>query len=596
MSRYDHNAVQAGQVVSLLRALALLAAGLFAAPAAFAVDSGDIVVVSVRGEVHVTMQGAQRKVRSGVVLELPATVRTGRDGGIELRQGGTTVSVAPETQLEFPAVEKPGAPVDRIVQPRGNAFYNIGKREGRKLRVETPYLVGVIKGTQFNVAAQEDSTTISLFEGLLEIRAADDSAVVDLKAGEIASRRRGDKIINVLKMEAGKAPPSGARQQNNGQPRVIELVAAPDARATDNELRSAVADLRADAAIVAGEGNSSVGTATSLNVGGALDHDANASISAPSAAVVDPGSQNAIDVGPATTDVGTSVVAGVDAGGVTADVAANAGVNVGPAAVDVGVVAGAGLGAGGASVDISHGTQVDAGSVSVGIDNNISVEAGPGGASVDISHGTQVDAGPVSVGIDNNISVDAGAGGASVDISHGTQVDAGPISAGLDTVAGVDVGTGGIAVDVSTDTVVDAGPVTADIGTDTSLGLSTGGVTANLGTDTAIDAGPISADAGTDTAVDLGAGTVDAGVTTEVVAGPVAVPVGVDTSVNISTGAVDLGVTVGGLDLGLGVDLGLGNDDTETESSAPPATEPGNTPIIDVGGLLDGLLRRPGRR
>ena len=96
------------------------------------------------------------------------------------------------------------------MQPRGNAFYNIGKREGRKLRVETPYLVGVVKGTQFNVAAQDDSTTISLFEGLLEIRASDDSAVVDIKAGEIASRRRGDKGIGVMKMDSGKAPPPRA--------------------------------------------------------------------------------------------------------------------------------------------------------------------------------------------------------------------------------------------------------------------------------------------------------------------------------------------------------------------------------------------------
>ena len=93
------------------------------------------------------------------------------------------------------------------MQPRGNAFYDIGKREGRKLRVETPYLVGVVKGTQFNVAAQDDSTTISLFEGLLEVRASDDSDVVDLKAGEIATRKRGDKSISVMKMDAGKAPP-----------------------------------------------------------------------------------------------------------------------------------------------------------------------------------------------------------------------------------------------------------------------------------------------------------------------------------------------------------------------------------------------------
>ena len=139
-------------VVRFISTVLLACASLLAAPAAYALDSGDIVVVSSKGEVHITMNGAERNVRAGGVLELPASVRTGRDGNVELRQGATTVSVGPETLLEFPALEKRGAPIDRIVQPRGNAFYNIGKREGRKLRVETPYLVGVIKGTQFNVA------------------------------------------------------------------------------------------------------------------------------------------------------------------------------------------------------------------------------------------------------------------------------------------------------------------------------------------------------------------------------------------------------------------------------------------------------------
>ena len=108
--------------------------------------------------------------------------------------------------LEFPALEKRGAPIDRIVQPSGNVFYNIGKREGRKLRIETPYLVGVVKGTQFNVAAQDETTTISLFEGLLEVHAADESGVVDLRAGEIASRQREDKGVNVLKMDGPRRP------------------------------------------------------------------------------------------------------------------------------------------------------------------------------------------------------------------------------------------------------------------------------------------------------------------------------------------------------------------------------------------------------
>src|SRR5688572_3179485 len=211
MSCHNENAFPVNPLVRLLSTLSVAAALLFAAPAN-ALDTGDIVVASMKGEVHYLSNGAERALRVGGVLELPASVRTGRDGAIVLRQGATSVDVGPETQLEFPALEKRGAPVDRIVQPRGNAFYDIGKREGRKLRVETPYLVGVIKGTQFNVAAQEDSTTISLFEGRLEVLGGDGSAI-DLRAGEIASRRRGDKSISVIKMNE-KAPAAAPVSRN----------------------------------------------------------------------------------------------------------------------------------------------------------------------------------------------------------------------------------------------------------------------------------------------------------------------------------------------------------------------------------------------
>src|SRR5688572_14739290 len=223
MSCNNHNAVVMNPLVRLLTALSLTFAALCASPAAFALDTGDIVVTSLKGEVHVTINGAAREMKAGGVLETPASIRTGRDGSIELKQGATTVSVGPDTLLEFPALEKRGGAIDRVVQPRGNAFYSIGKREGRKLRVETPYLVGVVKGTQFNVAAQDDATTISLFEGRLEVRASDDSDVVDLNAGEIASRKRGDKSISVLIMDGGKAPPTGPRapagsSSGNGTP------------------------------------------------------------------------------------------------------------------------------------------------------------------------------------------------------------------------------------------------------------------------------------------------------------------------------------------------------------------------------------------
>src|ERR1044072_7505209 len=158
-ANHNHPAVRSvkGALLALFLALALCLAR-----TASALDTGDIVVASIKGEVHIAVRGADTTLRVGSVLQLPAAVRTGRSGAVELRQGATSISVGPETLLEFPALEKPGGSIDRIVQSKGTSFYNVGKRNGRKLRIETPFLVGVVKGTQFSVGATGNATTISL--------------------------------------------------------------------------------------------------------------------------------------------------------------------------------------------------------------------------------------------------------------------------------------------------------------------------------------------------------------------------------------------------------------------------------------------------
>ena len=307
MTRNNHNEFSMAHVVRYSLAIMLACVALCASPAARALDTGDIVVVSVKGEVHVAMKGTERAVRAGTVLELPATVRTGRDGAIDLKQGATSVSVGPDTLLEFPALEEAGGPIDRIVQPRGNAFYSIGKRAGRKLRVETPYLVGVVKGTQFNVAAQDETTTISLFEGLLEVHAADESGVVDLRAGEIASRQREDTGVSVLKMGGDKAPAILPRQpagsgSNDGAPKPTPGHGTPRHQDRDTVLvgRSAAApESGTTAGVPAGPPSTETGVSANVDLG--LDPDSdktrftvtNGSSSHPVEVTV--GSENAAD-------------------------------------------------------------------------------------------------------------------------------------------------------------------------------------------------------------------------------------------------------------------------------------------------------------
>ena len=422
-------------VVSHLLALLLAGTALFGSPAALAVDSGDIVVVSTKGEVHITMGGAERSVRAGGVLELPASLRTGRDGTIELRQGATTVSVAPDTVLEFPALEKRGAPIDRIVQPRGNAFYDIGKREGRKLRVETPYLVGVIKGTQFNVAAQDDATTISLFEGLLEVRATDDSDVVDLKAGEIASRQRGDKSISILKMDVGKAPATGARVSpaSNDVPdggasdSAVPRVTPPDERDESLLVDHTPIDVREDVDL-----NTDVRNGGSAVDAGPASIDLGVAAIDVAAGTVDV--NTAVDVAAGTVDVNTAVA--VDAGPVTIDLDTQTAVDLGAGAVDV--TANTGIDAGPVSTDVSVGATVDLASPSV--DTAIDVGLATPVVDVDLGATAVVDvaAGTIDLGLD--------AAGAELDL--GVSV--------ADTVDAVDSVTDSV-TDTVTDTVTDVG-------------------------------------------------------------------------------------------------------------------------------------------
>ena len=438
-------------------ALLAVCVALFVSPA-FAVDSGDIVVASSKGEVHITMNGAERKVRAGGALELPATVRTGRDGSVELRQGATTVSIGPETLLEFPALEKRGAPVDRIVQPRGNAFYDIGKREGRKLRVETPYLVGVIKGTQFNVAAQEGSTTISLFEGRLEVRAADDSDVVDLKAGEIASLKRGDKSISVLKMDAGKAPTnSRPAARNDGSkdvspnpaPRITPSGDAGDLSQVGSGPISVRTDIDVNTDVRSGESQLGAGSTAVVSVADTVDATANAAVNV-SPAGADVVTSVGVDAGAAAVDVG--VAATLDAAAGTVDVATSTSVDAGVVSADVGTSAAVDLGAG--TVDAGASTSIDAGSIATSVAADTAVDLSAG--AVDAGLGVGVSAPAVDVSVGTDVAIDAAAGTVDVGLDvAGTSVDVGVDT--TDTVETVTENVTETVTDVVTDTVDTAG-------------------------------------------------------------------------------------------------------------------------------------------
>ena len=424
-----------------------LAAALFAcvtlsANAGTTASRRDIVVVTVQGSVTATMAGMTVPLSGGAILQLPATVRTGADGAVELRQGTSTFAAAGNTELEIPQSAAEDGLIERIIQIRGNAFYNIGKRTGTRLRVEAPYLVAVIKGTQFNVAAQDDSTTIALFEGHLEVRASDDSDVVDLEAGEIAIRRRDDVSISVLRLNAARDtarrnPELAARQQN--EPSTTDAMTA---RNTETTRPGVDATIRTDSATPIDGG-----TAIPTERGGIVEAlpDTEATLVTAKAAV---------DLGSTDDIAAPSVDSKVE-------------VNVADTRIDVGAGAAVDLTAG--TVDTGIGAEVAAGEVAA-VDTSVAAAVDVPAGAVDVAVDATVAAGDV-------VAVDVGTT-AAVDVAAGT------VDAGLDTsVASTDVGAA-VGIDAG------AGTVSADVGVgpvDVGLDVGTGGVELDLGLGAADD-------------------------------------------------------------------------------------------------------------
>jgi hypothetical protein len=532
-------------------------------PSARLDDATRVSVTAVAGNVAVTMAGAAVEVQPESTVSLPARVVTGSDGMLGLTQAGTNITVAGDTDVEIPAEAVDGNLVARLVQHRGNVFYDVAHRDVGKLRVETPYLVAVIKGTQFNVAVQDDSTTISLFEGQLEIRTPDESDVIQLNAGEIAIRSRIDDTIRVVGMNEER----------------VEAPRAAAGRVRDNAVAAVQADTAPAVVRVARDGAR-----------------ANSSAAAPVAAsVVTP---RAVDLAKDTAPgehPPVQIASGLDLGWNRTDVeTTRATVDLGAANVGVDVARnGAGLEAGvAASVDlgiagVAAGVDLGAGALDLGVNAG----AGVGGITADVGLGANVDlgAGTAAVSLDSGLNV----GGAFVaDVGLGTALDLGTGMAAVSLDAGLDVG-GAVAADVGLSAPLDLGAGAGSVALDT--GVTLGGLTADTGLGAGVDLGGGSVDVGLDTGIELGGAPV--------------VDVGLDTSVDLSGGTAGLAADLGvasvdvGLDAGGGLDLGVdlgAADDVVAPVTAPivPVVETILAPVLGGGsgggGLLGGLLgRRP---
>jgi hypothetical protein len=496
---------------------------------------GDLTVVESSGAVKIKLANRWQMPETGMIVSLPATVSTGADGSIRLRQDATTISIAANTAIELLEGTEPGLPLQRVVQDKGSAFYDIAPRGTSRLRVETPWLVAVIKGTQFNVTVASETSTVALFEGRLQIEAPDIGDVVDLHAGQIAKRHKDDPRITVVSMESSEpvsrsnepAPADKDAQGNGGSVDEDDGIAAVDTGIPQDDgidLGASGIDSGIDARVDAG---------AYASLDGGLD---------PGEAGIGAGLHASTDL--AGGDVGIGLEAGLDLGDGGIDAAIDAGVDLAGGDLDLGVAAGLELGDVAMDVGVDAGLDLDDGAIDLALDAGAGV--GDVVADVGVDAGLDLDGGDVDLGLDSGVGI--GDVVADLDVDAGVDLDAGDIDLGVD--GGLDLG-GDPVLDVSADAGVDLA------GSDVDAGLDVGA-----------DIGDVSVDTGLDVGIDLDEGTVETG--------------------------VDLGAADAGIDLNLGdpgdlidVDLGLDLLDDDSDSDGEIVEDDDETLPLDPGDLLD---------
>jgi FecR protein len=162
---------------------------------AFASEDGVWKVSKSSGEVWMTTSGVQSaSLGQEDALKPGDIIRTGRNGRVLLTRGEETIVVSPNSVIGLPTEKKDGLSTT-IVQQAGSILLEVEKRNVQHFEVETPYLAAVVKGTQFRVSVNDNSTSVSVLRGQVE--------VTDFKSGQIAQVMPGQVATAFERGNAG---------------------------------------------------------------------------------------------------------------------------------------------------------------------------------------------------------------------------------------------------------------------------------------------------------------------------------------------------------------------------------------------------------
>jgi hypothetical protein len=185
--------IGAGSRGSLLRGIAVLLATSCLVGPSRAEGPLDWVVSAITGQSPTIEQASiSGDLSRGSVVQPSDRISTGDGERVVLTHGQDVLELQPNTTVAIGGAG-PNRMATVVKLLDGTVHVKVGKRApGRTFSVETRFLVATVKGTEFDVTADDDAAAVSVSEGTVAVQSAGGNRAVDVTPGRTAVAAAGD--------------------------------------------------------------------------------------------------------------------------------------------------------------------------------------------------------------------------------------------------------------------------------------------------------------------------------------------------------------------------------------------------------------------
>ncbi len=133
-----------------------------------------------KGNVFFIRENQTHKIHINTILTEKDIVRTEKDSSVNIQfSDGVIIMIGPQTQLEIHKKDEV-----RLKQSTGEILAKVSSKKNIQLDIESPTTVASVRGTELLINSDQNTTTVAVNEGKVEVSKIDGSQKETIEAGQ----------------------------------------------------------------------------------------------------------------------------------------------------------------------------------------------------------------------------------------------------------------------------------------------------------------------------------------------------------------------------------------------------------------------------